>query len=87
MIMLPPLALRCDPARLSERLARKSFAGRKPAFHHAWMVCFGAAWLLGPSVAHAQVPNLGTAADFAVLAGSAVTNTGPSVLTGNLGVR
>ena len=29
---------------------------------------------------------LGTAADFAVLAGSAVTNTGPSVLTGSLGL-
>lgn len=36
--------------------------------------------------AHAQTPDLGTAADFAVLAGSTVTNTGPSVLIGNLGV-
>jgi uncharacterized protein with beta-barrel porin domain len=38
------------------------------------------------SPGHAQAPNMGTAADFAVLAGSTVTNTGPSVLTGNLGV-
>lgn len=35
----------------------------------------------------AQLPvNLGTSASFAVLAGSAVTNTGPSVVNGNLGV-
>jgi outer membrane autotransporter protein len=38
------------------------------------------------SPSHAQVVNLGTAADFAVLGGSTVTNTGTSILTGNLGV-
>jgi len=34
----------------------------------------------------ANTVNLGTAGSYAVLAGSAVTNTGSSVLTGNLGV-
>lgn len=34
----------------------------------------------------ATSPRLGTALDFTVLAGSTVTNTGPSVITGNLGL-
>lgn len=36
--------------------------------------------------AFSQNVNLGTAANFGVLAGSAVTNTGPTVVTGNVGV-
>ncbi len=45
-----------------------------------------AAFLCGvPAVSWAQ-STLGTAQSFAVLGGSTVTNTGPSVLTGNLGV-
>ena len=38
------------------------------------------------SPGHAQAPPLGTAASFAILAGSAVTNVGPSVITGNIGI-
>jgi hypothetical protein len=44
----------------------------------------GAACLLAATL-NAQV-NLGTAANFSVLGGSTVTNTGPTVITGNLGV-
>lgn len=44
-----------------------------------------AAFLFGASAAFAQIP-LGTAQNFAVLAGSTITNTGATVIQGNIGV-
>jgi len=50
------------------------------------LACVGlTALLCGASPALAQI-SLGTAEGFGVLGGSAVTNTGPSLVTGNLGV-
>ena len=46
----------------------------------------GSPFLSASAAPLATAPSLGAAASFAVLAGSAVTNTGPSSVTGDLGV-
>src|SRR5436305_132197 len=54
--------------------------------HSSLLAILGiAAFLFTPSSAFAQIP-LGTAQNFAILGGSTVTNTGPTTVTGNLGV-
>jgi uncharacterized protein with beta-barrel porin domain len=71
------------------------YASRKPLTGNALHGLFVAsvaipALVLGLSLqtamSHAQSINMGTAGSFAVLAGSTVTNTGPTVLEGDLGV-
>ncbi len=46
----------------------------------------GLAFAAAPAIASASAVNLGTASPFVVLAASGATNTGPSVLNGDLGV-
>jgi len=50
------------------------------------LLASGLAFAAVPAVASASAVNLGTASPFVVLAASAATNTGPSVLNGDLGV-
>jgi hypothetical protein len=59
----------------------------KPGSGRAFALASFATLLFASSAAAAQPPvGLGTAGPFVVLSGSAVTNTGPSVLNGDLGV-
>jgi len=56
-------------------------------FFKSALFAFGSAGLVSLALpALSQNVSLGTAANFGVLAGSAVTNTGPTVVTGNVGV-
>src|ERR1700756_5527423 len=50
------------------------------------LLATGLACAAVPAIASASAVNLGTASPFVVLGGSSVTNTGPSVLNGDLGV-
>jgi Ice-binding-like len=69
-----------EPLVGKRRLRRRLSAG-------AVLVCAAASLTLAPLAFSAQAPvGLGTAANFAVLAGSTVTNTGPSVISGSVGL-
>jgi hypothetical protein len=59
--------------------SRRNYLGLLASLGFAALACV-------VSPAWAQNISLGTAANFGVLAGSAVTNTGPTVVTGNVGV-
>ncbi|MEA2316785.1 MAG: hypothetical protein QOD44_974, partial [Solirubrobacteraceae bacterium] len=50
------------------------------------LAAVGLAFAAVPVAAHAAPVNLATATPFVVLGGATVTNTGPSVLNGDLGV-
>jgi Ice-binding-like len=67
--------------------AAKLSIARVSPMNQLSLLLLGAAVTLCPAVAANLNPvNLGSAGTFAVLAGTGVTNTGPSVITGDLGV-
>lgn len=67
---------------------RAHFPPRKQAWFAALFATAVVAFALSPQSASAAQPpvNLGTANAFALMAGSAITNTGPSVINGDLGL-
>jgi hypothetical protein len=67
------------------RPIRPAHRGR-PLLRAVASACAGVLCLAAPSLAQASAVDLGTVKPFVVLGGQAVTNTGPSVLGGDLGV-
>ena len=69
---------------MTSRNARRTFlSGTRGALVAA---VAGGFLAFAPAPVAAQAVGLGTAADFGVLGGSAVTNTGPTIVNGSVGV-
>jgi hypothetical protein len=81
---LPRTPVTRIPSGSEAGLSRKTQAARGTSILVAVILGVGA--LLAATLAGAATaPGLGTAGSFAVLAGAGVTNTGPTVINGNLG--
>ncbi|MEX0825898.1 MAG: ice-binding family protein [Acidimicrobiia bacterium] len=63
-------------------------SNRRQRFRSKVVVMIAVPLVFGALAAFAAVaPGLGTAGDFAVLAGSAISNTGPTTITGDVGIH
>jgi hypothetical protein len=75
-----------DVGRIRTRPDRNSYRGRLGLGFSLALASLLTLVFAGPAVAAQPRVGLGTAGSFAVLAGSEITNTGPSVINGDLGV-